>query len=58
MKQLVVDPRAPAEIDDATNWYEEERDGLGPRFLEVLDQTLQLSPKIRQLSKIGNHWRT
>lgn len=42
MKQLLVDLQASQEIDDAVNWYEAEREGLGIRFLDVLDQTLQL----------------
>lgn len=42
MKRLLVDRQANREIDEAADWYEAEREGLGLRFLEVLDQTLQL----------------
>ncbi len=42
MKRLLVDRQASQEIDDAVDWYETQREGLGFRFLDILDQTLQL----------------
>lgn len=43
MKPWVVDLKAQQEIDDAAFWYEDQREGLGSRFLDVLDHTLQVA---------------
>ncbi len=42
MKDLLVDREADQEIEETAAWYESKTEGLGWRFLEVLDQTLQL----------------
>ena len=39
MKQIVVRPAAAADIDDAYQWYEAQRPGLGEEFLAALSVT-------------------
>ena len=36
MKQVIVRPAAAADIDDAYQWYETQRPGLGEEFLMAL----------------------
>ena len=36
MKQVVVKPAAAADIEDAYQWYESQRPGLGEDFLAAL----------------------
>ena len=49
---LVFHPEVRAEIDDAYQWYEQNRSGLGDDFLAALDAVfnrLQQMPEIHQL---------
>lgn len=39
MKQVIVRPAAAADIDDAYQWYEAQRPGLGEEFLVALNAT-------------------
>jgi len=41
MKSTVLAPAAQAELDGAIDWYEERGEGLGLKFLLVVDQALQ-----------------
>lgn len=41
MKLTVLAPAAQAELDGAVDWYEERVEGLGLRFLLLVDQALQ-----------------
>jgi plasmid stabilization system protein ParE len=34
---VILRPEAEAEIEDACDWYESQREGLGSEFLRVLD---------------------
>ena len=36
MKQVIVRPAAAADIEDAYQWYESQRSGLGEEFLAAL----------------------
>ncbi|MBI2918507.1 MAG: type II toxin-antitoxin system RelE/ParE family toxin [Chloroflexi bacterium] len=40
MKQVVVRPAAAADIEEAYEWYERQRPGLGEDFLAALRSTL------------------
>ena len=40
MKQIVVRPAAAADIEEAYEWYERQRPGLGEEFLAALRSTL------------------
>lgn len=40
MTLLVVRPLAEADIQEASDWYEEQERGLGGRFLDELGETL------------------
>jgi toxin ParE1/3/4 len=40
-KSIRVEPEASAELDDAARWYEERQAGLGRRYLQAVDSTLQ-----------------
>ena len=37
---LVIQPEAEADIEQAFDWYEEKRTGLGDDFVERVEQTL------------------
>lgn len=39
MKQVIVRPAAAADIDEAYQWYEAQRPGLGEEFLLALNAT-------------------
>ena len=39
--QLVVRPAAAADIEDAVDWYERQREGLGTEFLEAVYLALE-----------------
>jgi plasmid stabilization system protein ParE len=39
VKHVVVRPAAAADIEDAYNWYESQRPGLGEEFLAALGST-------------------
>ena len=39
MKRVIVRPAAAADIDDAYQWYEAQRPGLGEEFLVALNAT-------------------
>ena len=40
MKFLIFRPAAAADVDEAYDWYESRRSGLGEEFLEAVRQTL------------------
>ena len=40
MKPVIIRPRAEADIEDAFNWYEAERAGLGQEFRAALRSAL------------------
>jgi plasmid stabilization system protein ParE len=49
---LVFHPDVQGEIDDAYQWYEQQRPGLGQDFLAALDQVfdrLQQTPEAHQV---------
>jgi len=37
---MIITPRAALDIENAARWYEREMPGLGDRFLDQLDATL------------------
>lgn len=39
MMQLIIRPAAEAEVQEASDWYEEREPGLGARFLDELPPT-------------------
>jgi len=39
LKQVIVRPAAAADIEDAYQWYESQRPGLGEEFLAALNLT-------------------
>ena len=39
---IVLRPRAATDIEDAYDWYEAQQEGLGTRFLDALEGTLNL----------------
>ena len=39
-RRLIIRPEAGADIEDITDWYDEQRPGLGDRFLERLKSLL------------------
>ena len=39
MKRVIVRPAAAADIDDASQWYEAQRPGLGEEFLVAVNAT-------------------
>ena len=39
-KPLLIEQEASRELDDAARWYEEQRSGLGQRFLDAVAATL------------------
>lgn len=45
MKQVVVRPAAAADIEDAYQWYESQRPGLGEEFLVALRLTRDRVPE-------------
>lgn len=42
MRGLIFLNRAQAELDDSAVWYEEQSYGLGNRFIDVVEQKLEL----------------
>ena len=38
--KIVFAPEAAREFDESAQWYENEKDGLGLRFAEVVDETI------------------
>jgi hypothetical protein len=40
MKRLILRPRAELDVGDAASWYEDQKTGLGIRFLDELDHVL------------------
>ena len=38
--RIEIDSRAVAEIADAAEWYEAQREGLGERFLQAFDDVI------------------
>ncbi|MEL6535547.1 MAG: type II toxin-antitoxin system RelE/ParE family toxin [Bacteroidota bacterium] len=55
MKQhnLQLTPEAELDIDDAYNWYEDQQDGLGERFLEHIENAFQ---QIAKNSLVFRYW--
>lgn len=41
MRELFIRPRARLDVEEAAEWYEGRRDGLGLLFLEELDYVLK-----------------
>lgn len=41
---------AQREVDDAVNWYEQQTEGLGKRFLDELDRAVRLVKTYPQLA--------
>ncbi len=47
MKRVLYRPAAAADVEDGFNWYEQQREGLGAKFLEEVNAAtirLQRSP--------------
>lgn len=40
MKSRVFRAEVPRDLEEAAGWYEEQRRGLGSRFLEAIEETL------------------
>jgi plasmid stabilization system protein ParE len=40
-RPLLLEPEAIRELDEAVTWYEEQRSGLGQRFLDAVGVTLE-----------------
>ena len=38
--QLVVNPRASTDAEEATIWYEKQRKGLGREFVQAIDEAI------------------
>jgi plasmid stabilization system protein ParE len=50
---VVISDEAKVDLNDATSWYEQQREGLGDEFLDCIDEAFdqirqfpQLSPKV------------
>lgn len=41
MRDILLKPRAEAEVEEAYQWYEERREGLGSDFLLSIEETLE-----------------
>lgn len=51
--QLIVTPEAEADIAQAVEWYQEQRDGLGKAFLRCLDpvfEKIKHSPEVHAIT--------
>ncbi len=46
---LVVNPEAEADLADAKAWYDEQRPGLGDRFLQRIEETLSSVEQMPEL---------
>ena len=57
MKPILVRPAAAADIEEAFEWYQTQRFGLGEEFREVLRSTLNLIAENPQLYQVV-HRRT
>jgi plasmid stabilization system protein ParE len=40
IKPLLFEPEASQELEDAARWYEDQRSGLGQRFLDAVAATV------------------
>ena len=40
MKALILRPQAQLDVGDAAGWYEDQKAGLGIRFLDEMDHVL------------------
>lgn len=49
-KPLITGPEADEETEQAALWYEQQRDGLGQRFLDGVDETLD---RLRRYPRAG-----
>ena len=41
IRRVVLTPRALADVDDASVWYDKQRQGLGAKFRTFLDRTIE-----------------
>ena len=46
MRELTLRPEAQLDVHDAASWYENQRLGLGMRFLDELDDVVNASALI------------
>jgi plasmid stabilization system protein ParE len=47
--QLVVEPEAEVDLDEAYRWYESQRSGLGGEFIACVDAALE---RIREMPEL------
>ncbi len=52
MKPVLIRPAAAADIEDAFEWYEAQRSGLGEEFLETLTSSLNQIAKNPQIYQV------
>lgn len=53
---MIIRPEAEADLEDARDWYESQRDGLGDEFLECVEEALQkidLMPEMYRVVDYG-----
>ena len=41
-RALIIRPEAEADIEEAQAWYEQQREGLGDRFLQTVEDCLRV----------------
>jgi len=56
--ELIIAPEAQQDFDEAYNWYEDHRYGLGEEFLSCVDAAIQTICRTSELyAKIHNDYR-
>ena len=55
---VVIKPLAESDIRDAVLWYEQQRSGLGEKFMEAIEEKLKLieeNPDLFEIKYKGTH---
>ncbi|MDC0936733.1 type II toxin-antitoxin system RelE/ParE family toxin [Pirellulales bacterium] len=47
--ELIIEPEAALDLQQALNWYDEQRPGLGREFIEQVDEVFS---RIREMPKL------
>lgn len=56
--ELIIAPEAQQDVDEAYNWYEDRRPGLGKEFLGCADACIQAISRIPDLhAKVHGDYR-
>ena len=55
---LIVEPEAELDLEQAVNWYNEQRRGLGREFIERVDETRYLLTRSGQSGVRHSTWRS